>query len=93
MLAPDGLIPLSELPTGILGRLERINGGRQLTRRLWSLGLREGSLIIVLHRRGQGLVVASNGVRIAIGAGIADKLWIRGDSDSASGSPHSPALP
>ncbi len=30
----------------------------------------------MVQRRGQGLVVASGGSRIAIGAGIADKLWV-----------------
>lgn len=68
------LMRLNQLDIGQCARIVRIEGGRQLVRRLLSLGLREGSQISVLQRRGRSVVVASEGNRIAIGASIADKL-------------------
>ena len=38
------------------------------------LGLKEGSQVEVLHRRGGGVVVSSGGNRVALGAGIAARL-------------------
>jgi len=67
---------LSELRVGQHGRIAEIRGGRELTRRLLSLGLRVGMEVDVLHRRGHGVVVASAGTRVALGAGVADKLYV-----------------
>jgi ferrous iron transport protein A len=69
-------VPLAELPAGSSARLAEIRGGRQLTRRLLALGLRVGSEIVVLHHRGSGLVVSHGDTRVALGGGIADKLWV-----------------
>jgi ferrous iron transport protein A len=66
--------PLSETPVGEKVRLVAIEGGRQLTLRLLSLGLTLGSEVEVLHHRGRGVVVAKQGNRVALGGGIADKL-------------------
>jgi ferrous iron transport protein A len=66
--------PLSETPRGRKVRLVAIEGGRQLTRRLLSLGLTLGSEVEVLHHRGRGVVVAKQGNRVALGKGIAEKL-------------------
>lgn len=66
--------PLSETPVGRKVRLVAISGGKQLTRRLLSLGLTVGSEIEVLTRRGRSVVVAKQGNRVALGKGIADKL-------------------
>lgn len=75
---PDAprLLRLTDLPLETPARLAQIQGGRQLVRRLLALGLRQGSPLQVIHRRGRGLVVASGELRIAIGAGIADRLWV-----------------
>ncbi len=51
-------------------------GGRQLLRRLISLGLPLGAEISVLQQRGRGVVVANGGIRVALGSGIADKLMM-----------------
>ncbi len=72
----ENAVPLSQLSTGRSGRLAEIQGGRQLTRRLLALGLRIGSEIQVLHRRGTGVVVLHGGTRIALGGGIAEKLRV-----------------
>ncbi|NEX19183.1 ferrous iron transport protein A [Thiorhodococcus mannitoliphagus] len=69
-------IQLSDLPHRTPARLTEIRGGRHLTRRLLALGLRQGSSLCVVQRRGQGLVLASGDARIAVGSGIAEKLWV-----------------
>jgi ferrous iron transport protein A len=68
------LMALAQVPLGTRVRIVEVRGGRQLTRRLLSLGLRIGSEVELLHHRGRGVVVASAGNRIAIGGGIAEKL-------------------
>jgi ferrous iron transport protein A len=67
---------LTDLPDDTPARLAAIQGGRHLTRRLLALGLRQGSPLCIVQRRGKGLVLASGELRIAIGTGIADKLWV-----------------
>jgi ferrous iron transport protein A len=66
--------PLNELSIGDRARVIEIQGGKQMTRRLMGLGLKAGSNVTVLHRRGQGVVVGSGGNRIAIGGGVADRV-------------------
>jgi ferrous iron transport protein A len=68
------LVSLASLPVGSRARIERLLGGRQMTRRLLSLGLRVGSVLEVVQQRGRGVVVASRGIRVALGAGVAEKL-------------------
>lgn len=68
------LISLDLLPVGAHARIERLNGGREMIRRLLSLGLRVGSEVDVIQHRGRGVVVASHGVRVALGGGVAAKL-------------------
>jgi ferrous iron transport protein A len=65
---------LSNINAGERVRIAHIRGGRDLIRRLLSLGLREGVEVDVLQRRGRGVVVAHAGTRVAIGGGIAKKL-------------------
>ncbi len=71
------LQPLARLPVGTRARISRIMGGRQLAHRLLSLGLRVGSEIELHQRRGGGVVVASEGTRVALGAGVAEKLLMQ----------------
>jgi ferrous iron transport protein A len=68
------LVSLASLPVGSRARIERLLGGRQMTRRLLGLGLRVGSVLDVVQQRGRGVVVASHGIRVALGAGVAEKL-------------------
>lgn len=70
----EELISLARLPVGRRARIKRIMGGRRLVHRLLSLGLRMGSEIELIQRRGAGVVVASQGARVALGAGVAEKL-------------------
>jgi ferrous iron transport protein A len=68
------MIALARLPIGSRARIKRILGGRRLVHRLLSLGLRMGSEIELIQRRGAGVVVANQGARVALGAGVAEKL-------------------
>lgn len=68
--------PLSDLPLGARGRIAEIRGGRQLAHRLQGLGLRVGSEIEVLHRRGSGVVVSVGATRVALGGGVVEKLFV-----------------
>ncbi|NKN32942.1 FeoA family protein [Marichromatium bheemlicum] len=70
-------LSLSELPLDTPARIVEIRGGHHLTRRLLALGLRQGSALSVVQRRGQGLVLATGSGRIAMGFGVAEKLRVR----------------
>ena len=72
----ENAVPLARLSAGHAGRLVEVQGGRKLTRRLLALGLRMGSEIQVLHHRGTGMVISHGGTRIALGAGIVEKLRV-----------------
>ena len=71
------LIFLSSVTVGEHARITRINGDRNLARRLLSLGLREGVELQVIQRRGRSVVVSTAGTRVAIGSTIAEKLVMR----------------
>jgi ferrous iron transport protein A len=68
--------PLSDLPLGARGRIAEIRGGRQLAHRLQGLGLRVGSEVEMLHRRGSGVVVSVGATRVALGGGVVEKLFV-----------------
>ena len=88
------LIRLADLPHDTAAYLTEIRGGHHLTRRLLALGLRQGCLFSVVQRRSQGLVLASGEARIAVGSGIADKIWVTPavvPTASDSSNPPSPA--
>jgi len=68
---------LHRAPVGRRLRLERIEGDHSLIRRLLGLGIRAGTDLMVTQRRGGGVVVANQGARVAIGPGLAARLWVR----------------
>ena len=68
--------PLNELAVGDRARIIEILGDKSQTRRLISLGVRVGSELEILHFRSRGVVVASDGNRVALGAGVAEKLIV-----------------
>lgn len=72
----DDSMTLATLQLGTPARIQAIEGGTGLSRKLANLGLRIGSVIRVEHRRGRGLVVSSGPTRIALGGGITDKLRV-----------------
>ena len=67
---------LSSIPIGHKVRLTAIHGGKVLTRRLLSLGISLGSEFEVINQRGNGVVLARDGNRVALGAGVSDKLFV-----------------
>lgn len=76
--------PLNELAIGDTARVIEIHGGKNMTRRLMGLGLKMGSSVTVLHRRGEGVVVGEGGNRIAIGGGVANRVMVQLLDNSAS---------
>ncbi len=77
MKAPDIPTALYKLPIGKRARIMEIRGGRDMTRRLMSLGLRVGSEISVIQQRNKGVVVACAGNRVALGSSVADKVYMQ----------------
>ncbi|OOZ37605.1 FeoA family protein [Solemya velesiana gill symbiont] len=77
MNAQKEVTPLDRLDVGTQARIAEIHGDRAMARRLLSLGLRVGSEISVVQHRKRGVVVASAGTRVALGACIADKLLMQ----------------
>jgi len=71
------LITLDLLPVGSRARIVELNGGREMTRRLLSLGLRLGAEVEVVQHRGRGVVVANHGIRVALGGGVAGKMLMQ----------------
>jgi len=70
------LLPLADLSVGASARIADIRGGCGLIHKLYGLGLRVGSRVAILHRRGAGVVLANAENRVAIGGGIAESLWV-----------------
>ena len=67
---------LLSLKQGHRARVAEIHGGREMIRRMMSLGIRVGSVIDVINHRGRGVVVGNSGSRIALGCGVAEKLLV-----------------
>lgn len=69
-------LDLNQPATGFRGLIARIDGDKALKRKLMSLGIRQGQEISVLHQRKNGVVVLSNGSRVALGSGIAANVFL-----------------
>ena len=67
---------LSSVPVGSMVRLNAIEGGKSMTRRLLSLGISLGSEFEVINHRGEGTVLAREGNRVALGAGVSNKILV-----------------
>ncbi len=70
------LIPLTQAKTGACLHLVKIEGGREVTRRLVELGLTPGVSVRVLQNYGGPVLIAVRDSRIALGRGIASKLQV-----------------
>ncbi|VAW50995.1 hypothetical protein MNBD_GAMMA05-2350 [hydrothermal vent metagenome] len=73
---PSSTTNLLKLQNGRSGRIASIEGGKQMVRRMLSLGLRVGTVINMLNHRGNSVVIQNKGTRVALGPGIAEKLLI-----------------
>ena len=70
--------PLALGRSGERLRIAAFDAGKELTKRLGSLGLHEGSEVEVLLRQVNGSVVVSrDNMRLALGAGTAWKIIVR----------------
>ncbi len=70
-------INLNQPEKGFQGFISRIDGDKVLKKKLMSLGLRKGQQISILHQRHNGVVVLSNGSRVALGSNIAAKVFLQ----------------
>ncbi len=61
---------------GQLVRLTKIMAGRKLTHRLTELGLTPGVHFEVLHDHGGPLLLAVRDSRLALGRGMASKIFV-----------------
>lgn len=70
-------INLNHPEAGFHGLISRISGDKALQKKLMSMGLRKGQEISVLHQRHNGVVVLSQGSRVALGSDIAAKIFLK----------------
>jgi len=70
-------VPLNLPAKGLQGIISRIDGDDDLKRKLMSLGLRKGQLVSILQQRSNGVVVMSNGSRVALGGSIARHVFLK----------------
>lgn len=77
---------LNQPARGYQGVIARVGGDKALKRKLMSLGIRQGQEISVLHQRKNGVVVMSNGSRVALGSGIAANIFLDPLPEQNSGS-------
>jgi Fe2+ transport system protein FeoA len=75
---------LNQPATGFEGVIVYVDGDKALKRKLMSLGIRQGQQISVLHQRKNGVVVMSNGSRVALGSGIAANIFLEPMPDPGS---------
>lgn len=69
--------PLTALPSGSRGVVQRLTGGRALSQRLAGLGLTVGAMIEIMQNYGRGpLIVSVRDTRIALGRGQASKVLV-----------------
>ncbi|MDD5093740.1 MAG: FeoA family protein [Dehalococcoidia bacterium] len=73
---------LTQMNTKEKGTVVEINGGGGMARRLEAMGIRPGQLITkmsAMPMRGP-VTIKVNGSRLAIGFGMADKIWVELDN-------------
>lgn len=68
-------------PLSMAGEDQRVTvvalqGGQGLVHRLSEMGLNVGSELLVLQRQGGGLIVLRGGTRLALGGGMAQKIFV-----------------
>ncbi len=68
--------PLAMATVGQPLRLVRIDGGKQVVRRLTELGFTPGVEMYVVHDAGGPLLVSVRDSRVALGRGMAHKLQV-----------------
>jgi len=70
-------IPLAMAEANQWFKVVGVNGGKNLAKRIRSMGMMIDTQVQVLqHRKGTGLVVACGETRLAVGAGMAHKILV-----------------
>lgn len=72
----NSTFPLALAETGEKLVINGVQSGKGLNRKLMEQGLRPGMTVRVMQKRSGGFVLASQGQRIALGAGLAQKLYV-----------------
>ena len=72
----NGTFLLSAAEMGQTVRLVRIDAGKQLTHRLTELGLTPGVELLLVHDSGGPLLLSVRDSRVALGRGMAEKLYV-----------------
>lgn len=68
--------PLILADEGERVRIQTLQGGKGLAKRLTELGLNPGTEVRIVARQGGGLVVARGETRLALGGGMASKILV-----------------
>ncbi len=69
-------IPLSSFSKGEKGTIENINGGKNVSKRLYEMGFHKGTEVKVLKNDVGPLIVSLYGSKIALGRGVAQKIMV-----------------
>jgi Fe2+ transport system protein FeoA len=72
----EAVFPLALARTGEELVIAGIRGGKGLNHKLMEQGIRPGIAITIIQKRGGGFVLGFDGQRIALGAGMAQKLFV-----------------
>lgn len=74
-----GLEPLSALRPGEHGVVAALHGGRDFRDVMMGMGLRPGAPVTLVSKgwRGGSIVAAVGESRVALGRGMAEKVWLR----------------
>jgi len=90
---PEGSVPLSMLPAGARGRVAAILAGWRATQRLMSMGITPGVVVEVVENRMEypwtPVIVRVGGVEVALGRGLASKVYVV--VESSPGGPGAPS--
>ncbi|HIE43196.1 MAG TPA: ferrous iron transport protein A [Candidatus Omnitrophica bacterium] len=72
------MLPLSAIEPGRRAEIVEIRAGRGLAMRLANMGFYPGTIIDVISNIGRGpLIIAREGIRLGLGFGMANKIWVR----------------
>lgn len=78
--------PLAMAVEGEQVTVENLRGSKNLELRLTSLGLNVGSEITISQKQGSNLVVIRGETRLALGAGMAQKIMVKNSGNDSLGS-------
>jgi Fe2+ transport system protein FeoA len=66
--------PLASVPPGQQVRIIGFSGGRMMRARLMAMGLNLGQKVDILQNNRGLIIVSVNGVRVALGRGVSQKI-------------------